>query len=90
MKRKSKMFTGLFLTALALTVMSAISAFGQQKQVVVQRETVVQGPGGPEGSPPDRNFVFVSSEMNFDGKLVKGAPYSASGGHRNNANSRRW
>ncbi len=78
MKRKSKLFTGVFLSALALTLMSAISAFGQQKQVVVQRETVVQGPGGPEGPlPPDHTFVFVSSEMNFDGKLVKGAPYSA-------------
>jgi hypothetical protein len=25
----------------------------------------------------DNNFVFVSSEMSFDGKTVKGAPYSA-------------
>src|SRR5262249_23148104 len=25
----------------------------------------------------DNTFVFVSSEMSFDGKLVKGAPYSA-------------
>jgi hypothetical protein len=79
MKRKSKMFTGLFLSALALTpVMSAISAFGQEKGVMVQRERVIQGPEGPEGPPPpDHNFVFVSSEMNYDGKLVKGAPYSA-------------
>ena len=78
MKRKSKIFTRLFLGALALTVMSAISAFGQEKQVVVQRERVTQGPEGPEGTPPpDHTFVFVSSEMNFDGKLVKGAPYSA-------------
>jgi hypothetical protein len=78
MRRKSKMFTGLFLGALALTLMSAISNFGQEKGVMVQRERVVQGPEGPEGPPPpDHNFVFVSSEMNFDGKLVKGAPYSA-------------
>jgi hypothetical protein len=28
----------------------------------------------PQG---DNTFVFVSSEMSFDGKLVKGAPYSA-------------
>jgi hypothetical protein len=78
MKRKSTMFTQLFLGALTLTVMSAISAFGQEKQVVVTRERVMQGPEGPEGTPPpDRTFVFVSSEMNFDGKLVKSAPYSA-------------
>jgi len=78
MKRKSKIFTGLLLSALALTVISAISIFGQEKGVVVTRERVLQGPEGPEGTPPpDRTFVFVSSEMNFDGKLVKGAPYSA-------------
>ena len=29
---------------------------------------------GPQG---DNTFVFVSSEMSFDGKMVKGAPYSA-------------
>jgi len=78
MKSKSKLFTGVFAGALALTLMSAISAIGQERQVVVQRERVVQGPGGHEGTPPpDHTFVFVSSEMNFDGKLVKGAPYSA-------------
>jgi hypothetical protein len=78
MKRKSKVFTSLLLSALALTVMSATSIFGQEKGVVVTRERVMQGPEGPEGPPPpDQTFVFVSSEMNFDGKLVKGAPYSA-------------
>jgi hypothetical protein len=77
MRRRSKLFTGVFATALALSFMS-VTALGQEKQVVVQRDRVVQGPGGPEGPPPpDHNFVFVSSEMNFDGKLVKGAPYSA-------------
>jgi TonB family protein len=78
MKRKSKVFSGVFAGALALTLISMAAVFGQERQVVVQRETVVQGPGGPDGTPPpDRTFVFVSSEMNFDGKLVKGAPYSA-------------
>jgi hypothetical protein len=74
MRRKSKLFTGVFASALALTFMSAITAFGQERQVMVQRDRVYQGPDGP---PPDHTFVFVSSEMNFDGKLVKGAPYSA-------------
>jgi len=27
--------------------------------------------------PPGADFVFLASEMSFDGKLVKGAPYSA-------------
>ncbi len=78
MKRKSKVFAGVFAGALAITLMSMIPVFGQERQVMVQRERVVQGPGGPDGTPPpDHTFVFVSSEMNFDGKLVKGAPYSA-------------
>ncbi len=76
MRRKSKLFAGVFAGALALTLMSTISAFGQDRQVFVQREKAVQYQG-PEGPPSDRNFVFVSTEMNFDGKLVKGAPYSA-------------
>lgn len=32
----------------------------------------------PVGAPPgDRTFTFISSEMSFDGHVVKGAPYSA-------------
>ncbi|MGI9165093.1 MAG: hypothetical protein ACR2G5_01665 [Pyrinomonadaceae bacterium] len=75
-----KLFTGVFVSALVLT--STVSTFGQQKQaqpdrpVVFERERVIQGPIGPEGPPP-HDFMFVASEMNFDGKLVKGAPYSA-------------
>lgn len=76
MTRKWSLFAGVLASVLVLTI--AISVFGQEKQVVLQRETVIQGPGGPAGPPPpDHTFVFVSSEMNFDGKLVKGAPYSA-------------
>jgi len=75
-----KLFTGVFASALVLT--STVSTLGQQKQVqpdrtvVVERERFIQGPIGPEGPPP-HDFMFVASEMNFDGKLVKGAPYSA-------------
>jgi len=35
---------------------------------------------GPEGMPPagmHGDFVFIANEMNFGGKVVKGAPYSA-------------
>ena len=37
------------------------------------------GPGGAAfgGAQGDNTFVFVSSEMSIDGKVVKGAPYSA-------------
>src|SRR6266481_5829295 len=38
-----------------------------------------EGPGGAafSGAQGDNTFVFVSSEMSIDGKVVKGAPYSA-------------
>jgi hypothetical protein len=52
--------------------------------IVVEREVVGPGvgtgirrtlpPGGPDG---DDTLVFISSEMSFDNKVVKGAPYSA-------------
>jgi hypothetical protein len=37
------------------------------------------GIAGPAGGPPfgGNTFTFVSSEMSFDGKVVKGMPYSA-------------
>ena len=39
----------------------------------------VIGIAGPGGGPPigGNTFTFVSSEMSFDGKVVKGVPYSA-------------
>jgi hypothetical protein len=38
------------------------------------RISLPRTPGGPGG---DDTLVFISSEMSFDGKVVKGAPYSA-------------
>jgi hypothetical protein len=81
MKREWKLWLGIFGSVVLLT--SAISIFGQRKpgtdgQIIIQRERVMQGPDDPQGPPPPPDtFVFVASEMNFDGKLVKGAPYSA-------------
>jgi hypothetical protein len=76
-----RFFSAIIAGALVLT--STLS-FGQQTQstpdrnVGVQRARVPQGPEVPFGPPPaEDTFMFVSSEMNFDGKLVKGAPYSA-------------
>ncbi|HVF57562.1 MAG TPA: hypothetical protein VM934_15510 [Pyrinomonadaceae bacterium] len=43
---------------------------------VPARMPVAPGAVWTEGGGSD-NFVFVSSEMSFDGKVVKGAPYSA-------------
>ncbi len=54
-----------------------------QRDVVITRSRSPQGPvpGSEmwvEAAPhQDNTFVFVSTEMSIDGKLVKGAPYSA-------------
>jgi TonB family protein len=73
MKRRWILFAGVLASVLALTS----TIFSQQRDVYIQRETSVQGPEYQAKTLPDRTFTFVSSEMNFDGKLVKGAPYSA-------------
>src|SRR6266404_1734000 len=78
MKRVLGILTVISLTV--LIVMSAVS-FAQERQtaperdVVIKTERIFQGPEGPP--PPGDTFVFMSSEVNFEGKPVKGAPYSA-------------
>ena len=48
-----------------------------REDVLINRFQILQGPeGAPPMPPPGANFVFIASE-NFDGKVVKGAPYSA-------------
>jgi hypothetical protein len=65
---------------------SSLTICAQQKEnssqrVTVQGQRVFQIPAGPDGPapapPPGDTFVFVSSEISFDGQPVKGAPYSA-------------
>jgi len=78
MKRILGILAGITLTG--LIVVSAVSLAQQQQTetgvgVMVQGERVFQGPEGPP-PPPGDTFVFVSSES-FEGKPVKGAPYSA-------------
>ena len=73
-----KRITGLLTVAVLLSLASV--AMAQQSGVesrIVLRQRLFQGPeGGPPPPPlPDRNFVFLASES-FDGKVVKGAPYS--------------
>lgn len=47
--------------------------------VIFVRREKRQGPEGAMPPPPpgEDAFIYVSSAMSFDGKLVKGAPYSA-------------
>ena len=59
----------------------------KERDVIVQSEQVIISnggepfevplPPGPMRQPSGGTFVFLSSEMSFGGKLVKGAPYSA-------------
>lgn len=93
------------LSTLAATLAVAVAASGvgaqgtgqqqgkeqpkAERDVLVERNVIITGPGHAEGHPPplpagvmgmgDRHdtVMFVSSEMSFGGKVVKGAPYSA-------------
>jgi hypothetical protein len=80
MTRKLKLFICLLLGSLVLASTASINAQRNQRaperQIMIERERI-PGPDGPPAPPPDDNFMFIASEMNFDGKLVKGSPYSA-------------
>lgn len=80
MSRKLKLFSFTLLSSLVLASAASINAQVNQRapdrQVIIQRERV-PGPDGQPLPPPGDNFMFIASEMNFDGKLVRGAPYSA-------------
>ena len=72
MIRKRKLFAALVYCAMLFT--SAAVVFGQDKRPLIERrgEQI-----GPVPAPPG-DVVFIGSEMgfSFDGKVVKGAPYS--------------
>jgi len=67
----------------ALAVLANVIGVGAQEKKtrteVLTDHVFVGGPGqmAMAGAQGDNTFVFVSSEMSIDGKLVKGAPYSA-------------
>ncbi|HET6889870.1 MAG TPA: hypothetical protein VFH31_02110 [Pyrinomonadaceae bacterium] len=73
MIRKRKLFAALVYCAMLFT--SAAVVFGQDKRPLIERrgERTEQAP-----MPPGADVVFIGSEMgfSFDGKVVKGAPYS--------------
>jgi hypothetical protein len=71
MTEMRKVFVTFAVLLLAIT-----TAFAQTAQGVVIEQTRVQGPpGAPLPPMPDGNFLFVAAE-GFEGKVVKGAPYS--------------
>jgi len=72
------MLTSLLLSTLVPA--STISIYAQKQPAperqMIQRERM-PGSDDPRTPPPGDNLIFVASEMNSDGKVVKGAPYSA-------------
>src|SRR5258705_9030386 len=80
-KRVMKRTFGILSGATMLAVITVVSS-GQQPQpapegnIMIKR--VFQGPeGAPPPPPPMGDFVFIASEVNFGGKIVKGVPFSA-------------
>ena len=79
MNMKYRILQGLLVCLCVPAVTEVV--YPQEKQpaggtVVFQRE--IQGPVMTKAPlPGDDTFYFVASEMTFDGKLVKGSPYSA-------------
>jgi len=88
--RVQKQTISSLIFALALLLMG-FNAFAQEQgqsgkvitqsgDVIYMRETTGQQPGQGirvPGLPGDDTLVFISSEMSFDGHVVKGVPYSA-------------
>jgi len=64
----------------AMFALATVVSFAQQpvpQDNVVVKQRVVQAREGGPPPPPGSDFVFMASEINFGGKVVKGAPYSA-------------
>lgn len=75
MTRKWQVLTSLLLST--FVPLSTISIYAQEKQSA-PRHRIERMPGDDSQTPPPHdNFIFVASEMNSDGKVIKGAPYSA-------------
>ena len=70
-----KPFAILLFCTMLLTSVSLV--FAQEKRASIQGRGEPIGPG-PETQLPGDNITFIGSEMgfSFDGKVVKGAPYS--------------
>lgn len=80
--KKIKLFGGILGTGVLL--LAGVTAFGQQKEPTAPRPVTptgdvlyVQGDKLPPPPPGGNTFTFVNSEFVFDGKPIKGSPYSA-------------
>lgn len=78
MKRTTRLFVGMALGAFIFSN-AVLIANSQDKQPAEERALIEHklSVHGPQPPPPVGDFVFVSSDMSYDGKRVTGAPYSA-------------
>lgn len=79
MKTTIRILFGISLAALVFG--NALATSAQEKttaadRAAIERDVIIQGPIGPP-PPPHGDFIFISNEMSYEGKRVKGAPYSA-------------
>jgi hypothetical protein len=73
------------LAAVAFPVLAVatVVSFAQQSQqatqggIVMKQRVIQDQDGAPPPPPPPGDILFMASEINFGGKVVKGAPYSA-------------
>ncbi|HEV7682376.1 MAG TPA: energy transducer TonB [Pyrinomonadaceae bacterium] len=75
MTRKWQVLTSLLLST--FVPLSTISIYAQEQQSAPRHRTERMPGDDSQTPPPHDNFIFVASEMNSEGKVVKGAPYSA-------------
>src|SRR5688572_17423967 len=67
----------VFATMVVWMMAGSVALAQTPQGFVIQQTRVVQGPpGAPLPPMPDGNVLFIASES-FEGKVVKGAPYSA-------------
>jgi hypothetical protein len=72
----------LGLSLAAIMIITASISTAQEKtpapdRAVVEQGLIMQAPAPPPPPGGRGDFIFVSNEMRFDGKRVKGSPYSA-------------
>jgi len=75
MNKTTRLLCGIVLGAFVLG--NAVLANAQDKQTAEERAIIEHKLSAHGTPPPAGDFVFVSSDMSYDGKRVTGAPYSA-------------
>lgn len=78
--KKTSIFTGALVTGMLLS--GGLNAFGQQQEPSTKAPATPEvrvsvSPQGEKPPPGASTFNFVTSEFAYDGRSIKGSPYSA-------------